>query len=793
MKLILTRKLLRDLWGWKMILLALILVMGIGVGGYIGMGGVYRDMENARLNYFERYRLADFGVSLKRAPEWTADEVLKIPGVAAARGRVHLTLMLDLPGVEEPISGTAISMPKFQQNVLNDIYLVSGGWFTGRSDQEVILNDSFARENGLRPGHRIKATLLDKQHNLLIVGTAMSPEFIYLISPGGGLAPDPARFGVMYLPEDFLQEAGDLQGSWNEIIGTLDPDAPFGLEHTLTLVEERLDAYGVIDSGAMQERISIRFFKDELTGLQIGSKIMPSIFLGVAALALNILLGRIVAQQRGIIGTLRALGFFSSWIIIHYLSYGMIVGALGGLFGMTVGRLIQGAYCDFYRTIFSLPGIRPHFYPGLFFQGLGISILFAVLGTFKGVRTASALQPAEAMRPPPPEKGNRILLEYIPILWNPVPFRWKLIFRTVFRNPFRSTVSVVAAAISTGLIFMAMANLDAMNYMMSFTFEKVSHEDVTLSLREPAGRRAPSEVKAMPAVARVEPQLNVACDFFSGPYKKRTGVIGLVQSNSLFTPLDKRGNPVMIPQNGLVLSKKLAEILHVKPGDVIRMRPLIARREEVMTPVVSVVETYFGLAAYADIHYLSRLLGESWVANSILGTNYPGGAYPQFLSEVERRPAIIGIGQRTRSLEQIDRQFGDSIGVMLTIMIFLSGSIAFGSVLTATLVSLSERQREVGTLRVLGYSTLQVSEIFSGESFLLNAIGIFCGFGVGVGLSHLIASSFSTELYRFPVVINPSRFFIAGAIMLVFVAVAQLIVYRLVSRLDWKEVMQVKE
>lgn len=790
---LLLRKLWRDLWHRKGALLALLLIVMIGVGVYVSMAGVYRDLDGSRSRYYRAQRIADFYVDLKRAPEWVTDQVAAMPNVRAVRGRVYFGVLVDLPRLDEPITGTAISMPVEPIPVLNDILMRSGTWFSHEDAEEVILNEAFARENGLHPGSRIKVMLMDKQHDLLVVGTAMSPEFVYLISAAGGLAPDPARFGVMYMPERFLQESCDLAGAYNQFIGLVHDDSDVVVDNTLKLIEDSLDAYGVTNTTPARDQASIRFLHDELRGLKINSTVMPAIFLAVAALVLNVLIGRMVVQQRTVIGTLMALGYSSGSIMRHYLSFGAIIGTLGGIAGIGLGRYLQTVFVNMYRTFFALPEINAHFYPEVLASGMGISVLFAIAGTIRGVRVAAALQPAEAMRPPPPEKGVHVLPERIPPLWRRLPFRWKMITRAVFRNPFRSAVSILACSVSTALVFTAVSMMATLDYMMSYEFEKVSHQDFTVALREPQGRRGPPEIESLPATSFTEPQLVVVCDISNGPYRRRLGVTGLPSDNRLYTPLDKEGRPIDIPPAGLVLAKKVAELLNVEPGDNVRLRPLIARRQEVTAPVVGIVDTFFGLSAYADINYLSRLLGEEWSANLILGRSFPGSSKTPFLTKLKERPTVVGISERTRALTQLDEVFGEMMGTSMGIMVLFAGLIAFGSVLNAALVSLSERRREVGTLRVVGYSALDTTRIFSGESYLLNIAGIVTGLVGGIGLFHLIARAYDTELYRWPVIVYPSRMFVTAVLMIVFISVAQLIIYRIIRNMDWLSVLKIKE
>ncbi|MBM4044241.1 MAG: ABC transporter permease, partial [Planctomycetes bacterium] len=295
---VLIRKLLRDLLSHKMAMLALVVIVAVGVGCFVGMACVYLDMDGSRQRYYVGYRLADFTVDLKRAPEAAVEALATLPNVRSVRGRVSLSVRVELPNRPEPISGTAISMPERSAPVLNDILLRSGTWFSGRNEKEVILNEAFARANGLCPGSRVRVLLLDSQHDLLVVGTAMSPEFVYLIPSSGGLAPDPARFGVMYLTKDFSQKSCNLEGAWNQAIGLTHDNSRTALDNTLRLIEEKLDPYGVTQTTPFRDQPSVWFLHDELHGLKVSATVVPIIFLGVAALVLNILIGRIVAQQR---------------------------------------------------------------------------------------------------------------------------------------------------------------------------------------------------------------------------------------------------------------------------------------------------------------------------------------------------------------------------------------------------------------------------------------------------------------------------------------------------------------
>lgn len=789
----LAKKLLRDIRGRKLGLAALITIVAVGVGSYIGMAGVYRDLEGSREEYYRDFRLADFTVNMKRAPAWAAALARETPNVRHVYPRVSLAVSIDLEGVREGITGTAISLPNKPDTALNGVLLRRGGWFSEENDKEAILNEAFARENGLGPGSRIKVLLLDRQHELLVVGTAMSPEFVYLLPSEGGIMPDPKMVGVLYLKEDFLQKSADLDGAYNQFLGFAHDNSDAALDEMLALLEDKLYPFGVVSATAAIDQPSVRFLYDELEGLKVTASVMPAIFLTVAALVLNVLMNRVVAQQRTVIGVLRALGYTRGAVMRHYLSFGGAVGAAGGIGGIVVGVLMQIGLTGMYRQFYELPFTRAHIHPGILLTGFCVSMFFALAGTAWGARVAVKLEPAEAMRPPAPEIGHHILPERVGFLWRPLPFRWKMILRAVFRNRFRSSVSIAAGLVSTALVFGTLNNYGAFTYMIHHHYRTVLKHDFAVACRDPVDESGAREISQLTGVSYVEPQLLIAAELSNGPYEHRAGVSGIGRGNRLNTPVDSNGNAIVIPEEGLVLTRKLAEILNVETGSILHLKPLIGERVEVNAPVVDVVDTYIGLSVYADISYLSRLVGEEWAANDILGTSPAGVVSGEFYDEIRERPAAIGVSERSRSLTLLDAIMQQVLGSFLSVTLLFAGIVAVGSILNNALVSLSEREREVGSLRVLGYTPREVFGLFAGESLLVSAVAVAAGLLAGVGLARLLSMAYSMEIYRFPFVLYTWQFFAAAAMMLVFFAVAQFFVYRIVLSLKWLEVLKTKE
>lgn len=774
-------------------LLVLVALGAVGSGCLLGMLAVYRDLEDSRARFYREQNLADFSLSLKRAPPDALEAAARQANVRHLEGRVRIEARVDLPDTPEPITSTALSLPRVRRPVLNDVLLVTGSWFEGSRDDQVILNHAFARAHDLRPGDHLDALVMGRQQRLLVVGTALAPEFVYVLPPGGGFVPDPARTGVLYLPLDTLQEWAGLGGACNEVLGRALDNRPSALRATLTSLERQLDPYGVTISMTQEELPSVQFLANELDELKVSATILPGLCLGVVGLVLHVVTGRVVTQQRTTIGTLRALGYTRAFLVRHYLGYGLVVGSGSSLLGLVLGLWLQVVMDRMYNDYFELPDLRPGLYPGLLAASLGVSLASALGGSVQAALRASSLAPAEAMRPPPPEKGARTLLERVPALWNRLPFPGRMVLRSILRNPFRSLVALLSTVAATALLVESLSMVAAVEVMIGHEFRRTSHQDLTISFREPVGRQVLAELANLPEVMLVEPQLAVSADLSSGPFVKRTGLTGLVAGNRLYTPLAEDGSAIPVPPEGLVMARKLAEILHVVPGDRVRLRPLLGTRQVREAPVAAVVDTYMGLGAWCRLEYLSRLVGEEWAANSALVDLSTGRPGPRLLQELARRPGVVGVEQRLRAFQKIQQLMDETFGTSLAILILFSGLLAFGSVLNTALVGLEERRREVGTLRVLGYTPGMVARLFAAEIGLVSGLGIVLGLWAGIGLVHLVVRAYSRELFRLPAVIPQEALWQAAVVMALFVGAAQILVWRLVAGLPWLEVFKVRE
>ncbi len=774
-------------------LLAILGIIVVGVACFVSMGAAYSNLTEAKARYYRQCRMADFSIELKKVPEADLGEVAALPGVAEIRPRIQFFSTVDLDSVSEPLNALVLSMPDRREPVLNDIVLQRGGYFSEHRENEVIVNDAFATANGLAPGDWVRLVLNNRSQELYIVGTAISSEFVYMLAPGT-IVPDPEHFGVFFLKQSYAEDVFDFDGAANQVLGRLSPDAPWTTREILDRSEQLLDDFGVFAKIPLEDQASNKYLTQEIGGLKSFAVFMPMIFLAVAALVLNVLLSRLAEQQRTVVGTLKALGYKDRQVFAHFLKFGLAVGLAGGLGGCVFGYVLAELLTMTYRTIFEFPELDNHFYPGLMLAGVSISLVCAVAGSLRGTRAVLRLKPAEAMRAKPPKRGGKILLERITFLWNRMSVGWRMVFRSLVRARVRSLAGVFAAAMGAAVVASGLMMVEGSYYLLDFQFRWLLKSDVDITFADEQGRDALLEAARLPGVQRVEPLLNVACTFENGHFRHKGAVTGLQEGATLTVPRDTRARPIRIPTVGLAMSRKLAEMLHLECGDLVTMRPTKGLRRAEQMPVVEISDSYMGTSVYTDIGYLSRLVGEEFAVTGVqLKMDTAPDQREAFNRQLKKLPAIRGVANRHAMVESIEKTIVVSMNVFIFVLVGFAGVIFFGSILNASLVSLAERQREVATLRVLGYGPWQIGSLLLRESLVLTALGTVLGMPIGYLLTVGMAMSYDSELLRFPVISSTSTWVVTAALAVLFTAAAYLFVQRAIHRMDWLEALQAKE
>ncbi|RWK89793.1 MAG: ABC transporter permease, partial [Mesorhizobium sp.] len=278
-------KLFRDLVRLWAQALAIALVIAGGVSTVVLAVGSLRSLEETRIAYYERHQFADVFALVRRAPKTLLTQIAEIPGVAAVQGRIAKLALLDIPQFSEPATGLFISLPEDRQPALNRLYIRLGRMpEPGRGD-EVVVTEGFAKAHAFRPGSHFAAILNGRKRDLVVVGIALSPEFIYAIGPGDRM-PDERRFAIVWMSEKALASVYNLDGAFSSVILSLMRDASEG--EVITRLDALLDRYGGQAAYGREDQTSHAFLEHGLDMLRNMSRTLPPIFLLVAAFLINV-------------------------------------------------------------------------------------------------------------------------------------------------------------------------------------------------------------------------------------------------------------------------------------------------------------------------------------------------------------------------------------------------------------------------------------------------------------------------------------------------------------------------
>lgn len=771
--------------------LGVIAVVMCGIAAYICVYSAYLNLSLTRDTYYAQNRFADFEILVERAPETALYKLESIPGVRQVRRRIVEEVNVDIPGVDEPRIGRLISMPLPRVPVINDIVLLSGRYFDPGTQSEAVLSEHFARANGLAIGDSLHISADNKKYTLRIVGIGASPEYIYMIRNVQSLVPSPERFGVIWVPEAFAENALDLKSACNNIVGLV--DNPDDLDGILDEAEKILDPYGVFATTKRADQISNRFISDEIRGLGVSARIIPTLFLGIAALILLILLNRMVRTERTQIGLMKAFGYSNVSVGLHYIEYGLALALVGCLAGFLLGEWMAGGMIRMYVQFYQFPILESRIYLDVLARSMGITLGFATLGALTAAIQAAGIHPAESMRAEAPRSVNKVWIEYFPPLWRRITFTWKMILRNISRNRFRAGVNLFGVAISLSLLLMGFFMTDSIEFGMNFQFMEVQRDDVKVSFQKEQGRDAVLEAARFPEVRRAEPLLEYPFEIRSAWRKKDIIVTGASADSELLKLMDFERRTFAPQGRALVLADRLAKDLGVGPGDLVELEPLMGRIDRTFTvPVQAVAQQFVGTGAYMDHGDLSRMLDEPYAANSALLRIVEGGR-----ATLNKRLKDIGgvaaVSFNQDGYDSIKKTIGQSMAITNTILLSFAAVIAFSIIYNITAVSLSERQRELASLRVLGFSSAEAGRIMYFENLLMGGLGILAGIPLGIGICALLVRAYSNDMFQLPFHIDRSSYGAAVLLTLSFVLLANLAVRRKIEQLDLVEVLKERE
>lgn len=775
----LDRKLLRDLWRMRLQASAIALVVGVGVLLLIMMSGLVSSLEDTRTAYYDRYRFADVFAPVKRAPYRALDQIRDIEGVAAVEARVVGGALIDLDGQVAPIRAQAVSLPDLREPRLNWIYLSAGAHIDPRRRNDILLLEGFANAHGLGPGDEISATMNGGRRTFRIAGLAQAPEFLYSTAPGE-LVPDDSRFAVIWMSEDALAHAFDVDGAFNEALIALDRGAEEA--QVIADLDRILEPYGGLGAYGREDHFSDRFISEEITSLRASGAVVPPIFMAVAAFLLYIVISRLVDTERTQIGLLKAFGYTNIEVSAYYLKFVLSIAVTGALIGCVFGVWAGHALAAYYQLYYKFPFLLFRIDNATFVIAIIVSIVAASAGGLMVLRRVFNLAPAEAMRPPAPADYSRSA-NLVRALRRYLDQPSRMIVRRLARQPARAAAAIIGVAAGMGLSVATLGVMGGFERAANLAFTVIDRSDATVTFVEPLGEQTIYELQRLPGVIEVEPYRAVSVIFQNGVRKHRGAILGMEGAPRLFRALTDKAQPIAMREEGLIIAEAIARKLDVEPGGNLTVDVREGRRPMLNVPVAGTTRAMLGAPVYMELSALNELMDEPGrVSGAYLRIDMKqGDAIYQRLKEM---PAVAGVGLRSEAREAFQDLMNSGAGATRYIMAVISGIITFGIVYNSARIAFAERAHDLASLRVIGFTKGETAFVLLGELGAIILVAVPMGILLGQALAGAMAAGFSTDLYTVPSDIGPGA--IGGAALAVFIAsvVSGLLVKRDIDRLD---------
>lgn len=785
---VLDRKLLRDLRHMWAQALAIALVMASGVATLILAFGAQNSLEEIRATYYDRYRFADVFAEVTRAPNFIGNRILEIDGVSAVETRISKFALLDIEGMAEPATGRVLSLPDRRQVAINRLYMKSGRQPEPGRANEAVVNEAFARAHSFSVGSTFRAILNGRKRALTIVGIALSPEFIYALGPGD-LVPDDRRFAILWMSEEALAALYDLEGAFNSVlIKLLNSAVP---RDVISQVDAILDKYGSIGAIDREDQFSHAFLDGELRQLDAMARVIPPIFLAVSAFLINMTLSRIIALEREEIGLLKATGYGRTAIAWHYIKLILAIAGTGILIGFAGGTWLGGGLTRLYADFFHFPFLLFKRDPAIYGMAAGVTVFAALAGGMRSVWAASSMPPAVAMAAPAPTRYRQLWVEAIG-LRRLVSQLTMMAIRYLFRWPLRASLTILGVALSTALLVTALSPLDSIDEMIDITFYQTDRQDATIVFSDEKGSSSVLEASRLPGVMQAESYRSVPVRLKNGHLFRELEIVGKPLKPELSRVLDRQSRPVPIPEDGLLISERVAEVLNLQPGDIAEIEILDGRRGTAFAPVSRIIRAYFGLTVYTSTDMLARILDEG-PRNSGVHVVYDRAYETELFDAIKALPGAASIALRKFSLAKFRDTINQNINIMITVYVTLGVVITFGVVYNSARIQLSERGRELASLRVLGFTRGEVSSVLLIQLAVITTLAQPLGWLLGFGFSWLTNQAFSSDLYSVPFLVTSASYARATLVVLAAALISALIVRRRIDALDLIAVLKTRE
>lgn len=546
------------------------------------------------------------------------------------------------------------------------------------------------------------------------------------------------------------------------------------------IVLDRDSHYSYRDYGACADRMD---------GI---AKVFPVFFFLVAALVCMTTMTRMVDEQRNEMGTLKALGYSKLQIASKYLIYALIASILGSILGCSLGMyLFPTVIFNAWNTLYNIDQIKFLFQPGLILLASGSVTGITLLATLYSIYSELIEMPSQLMRPKAAKAGKKILLERISFIWKRLSFLRKVTARNIFRYKKRFFMTIIGIAGCSALLVAGFGINDSISDIVNQQYNVIYHYDATVAAKT---NEITSQIQSLKGVKDVyeEDHLAVTTKIENKDISTTVHIISNDKKFKDFCTLFNGKKEFDLDDSSVLISQKMATKLNKKAGDTIKFKD--ANNKVIKAKIKGVFRNYVGHHIYA-----SETLYKSWNTNAKTTHTYlikSKKTTKKFERNLGNKIMNVDGVQSVTFYSSLQKNFKDmikSISYIVVVLVISAACLAFVVLYNLSNVNISERKREIATIKVLGFTRKEVDAYINRETILLTILGSLIGLGIGVGLHHLIMNLAEMDDIMFGRTINSISYVISFVMTIGFNAIINLFMHRKLNKIQMVESLKAVE
>ncbi|MEZ5118143.1 MAG: FtsX-like permease family protein [Candidatus Nanopelagicales bacterium] len=782
----LRRKLRRDIRRTWPLFTALVVTVLLGIALYAASNNAYRNLTDSYDNAFVVQSFPDLFVTTPD-PQAYADQIRDDPAVQATRTRVQADLPMAVTsgsGGTDKLTGRIVGYPANGTPAVASLTTLSGA--SNPSPGEVLVEEHMADTFGLEAGDSVRVSTAAGEVEVEVAGVVSSAEYLWPAPSRQEIIVPPRSFGVLFVTDaDARAWSG---GGDNQALVLLTDTARNSADAgaALSSLSSTATQDGATEVLTRAEQPSNSLLQEDISGFQQMAVAFPALFLTAAGLAMYVLLTRRVTQERQVIGTLRASGVRSRTVGWHYLSYGLVAGALGALLGLPLGMAMAGAMSRAYVAVIGLPDQLTVF-TAFRLETIAVGVAFALVATAISAgfpaRRAARVAPAEAMRGDGADGHARTsrIERLVPGLEH-LPARWRMIVRSIARNGKRTVFTASGVVLALILVLASVGMLDTMSSLIRVQFDEVTLADAQVEYAAPVGTDQVVAVNGVEGVTHAESVISQPVSVAAHGSVYSTQITGYDPNTRLHGFITRGGDPVPLPDDGILIDEAItAAIPDLQPGDEVQLT-FPADGSTVTTTVVDFTYEPLGTFAYATKDWMRKNVPGA-EATTVLAATDPGADQDAVRRAVSDLPGVVAYVP-TSALQTTYEQYAGLFNVFLGAMLLLGAAMAFAIIFTTMSVNIVERQRELATLRAAGVRYRTLAGLVGGENTVIAALGVVPGLVLGVVSAAALLQTYSNDQFTLTLDIRWTSLVLAAVAIMAVAVLSQWPGLRSVRRMN---------